>query len=76
MAGGALVVPAHAVQSGREGTYVYVVDARNTAALRKVRVLFEHEGQSVVEGDIAEGEKVVVDGIVRLAPGLPLNILP
>ena len=76
MAGGALVVPAHAVQSGREGTYVYVADARNTAALRKVRVLFEHEGQSVVEGDIAEGEEVVVDGIVRLAPGLPLNILP
>lgn len=76
MVSGALLVPAHAVQSGREGAYVYVADADNKAVLRKVRLLFEHNGMAVLEGEIAEGERVVTDGLVRLAPGLALKILP
>jgi len=72
----ALVVPARAVQAGRDESYVYVVNPENQAVYRKLRVIFEYQGGSVVEGDIAEGDSVVVDGQVRLAPGVPVQILP
>lgn len=77
---GALVVPTRAVQSGRDGAYIYVADAPGKdgmprAAYRKVRPLFEHQGNTVLEGEVAEGDTVVVDGQVRLAPGLPMRVL-
>lgn len=71
----ALVVPTRAVQAGRDESYVYIVDEDGRAAYRKVNILFENNGLSVLEADIKPGDKVVVDGQVRLSPGLPVNIL-
>ena len=70
----ALTVPSRAVQSGREESYVYLVDKDSRAVYRKIKVLFEHQGISVVEGELAEGDRVVVDGQVRLVPGLAVHI--
>ena len=71
----ALVVPSRAVQSGRDERYVYLVDAEGRAVYRPVTPLFEHEGETVVGEGLAPGDRVVVDGQVRLAPGLPVKIL-
>ncbi|SDF18115.1 efflux RND transporter periplasmic adaptor subunit [Desulfovibrio legallii] len=71
----ALSLPTRAVQSGREGPYVYVADAQQRAAYRKVTPLFEYRDATVVEGDLREGEAVVVEGQVRLAPGLPVRVV-
>lgn len=70
----ALVVPSRAVLAGRDERYVYLVDADGRAAYRKVAPLFEHEGSTVLEG-LKEGDRVVLDGQVRLAPGVPVKIL-
>lgn len=70
-----LTVPSRAVQSGRDESYVYVVDKDNHAVYRAVKPLFEHKGISVVEGSLAEGEQVVIEGQVRLAPGLPVKVV-
>ena len=70
----AQVVPSRAVQAGRDERYVYVVDGEGRAVYRPVRPLFEHEGTTVVEG-VAPGDRVVVDGQVRLAPGVPVKVL-
>ena len=70
-----LTVPSRAVQSGRDESYVYVVDKDNHAAYRAVKPQFEHKGVSVVEGSLAEGEQVVIEGQVRLAPGLPVKVV-
>ncbi len=75
MGGNVLTVPSRAVQSGRDESYVYVVDAKKNAAYRPVKVLFEHKDISVVEGSVAEGDMVVVEGQVRLAPGLPVKVV-
>lgn len=64
MARQALTVPSRAVQFGREESYVYLVGKDDRAVYRKVKVLFEHQGVSVVEGELAEGDRVVVDGQV------------
>lgn len=71
----ALVIPSRALQSGRDESYVYVVDDEGRAQYKKVGVLFESSGKSAVSGDLEPGEKVVVEGQVRLAPGVPVNIL-
>lgn len=55
--GNALTVPSRAVLSGREESYVYLIDPENRAVYRKVKVLFEHRGRSVVEGELREGDQ-------------------
>ena len=70
----AVVIPAVAVQAGRNESYVYVADAAATAQYRKVRVDFEADGAAVVGEGLEPGERVVVKGQVRLAPGVPLDI--
>jgi multidrug efflux system membrane fusion protein len=66
---GAVVVPSQAVQTGSQGLFAYVVGQDNTVQLRKVRTGLSHGGYVVVEEGVAPGERVVVDGHLRLTPG-------
>uniref|UniRef100_B8DLT8 Efflux transporter, RND family, MFP subunit n=1 Tax=Nitratidesulfovibrio vulgaris (strain DSM 19637 / Miyazaki F) TaxID=883 RepID=B8DLT8_NITV9 len=66
---GAVVVPAQAVQTGSQGLFAYVVVQDNTVQLRKVRTGLAHDGQVVIEEGVAAGERVVIDGHLRLTPG-------
>ncbi len=65
----ALVVPAEAVQTGQTGQYVFVVKPDNTADLHAVTVDRILDGQAVIRTGLAAGEKVVVEGQMRLGPG-------
>src|SRR5690606_27131681 len=66
---GAVVIPGAAVQRGAPGTYVYVVRADDTVALRPVS-LGPADGQRIVvhEG-VPAGDPAVVDGVRNLAGG-------
>lgn len=66
---GAVVVPSQAVQTGSQGLFAYVVGQDNTVQLRKVRTGLSHGGYVVVEEGVTPGERVVVDGHLRLTPG-------
>lgn len=70
----AIVIPSRAVLTGRGESYVYIVDADRKAQYRTVNVTLESEGQSVISDGLKEGEIVVDDGQVRLAPGIPVEI--
>ena len=72
----AIVVPSRALQTGPDGQFVYVVKADMTAEARKV-VALRSEGDLTVlaEGALAKGERVVVRGALRLAPGIKVNIV-
>ncbi|MBQ3060401.1 MAG: efflux RND transporter periplasmic adaptor subunit [Desulfovibrio sp.] len=74
MAQNAMSVSSRAVLTGRDESYLYVAGQDGRAQYRRVKVLFEHAGRSVLEGELTPGELVVVEGQVRLAPGLPLDI--
>jgi multidrug efflux system membrane fusion protein len=64
-----VVVPTSAVQTGPQGDYVIVVAADRTATVRPISVLFEHENEAIVSSGLKEGESVVVEGHLRVAPG-------
>ena len=71
---GALVVPTEAVQTGQAGTFVYVIGADDTVAVRAVAVRRTYRQWSVLEKGVAVGERVVTDGQLRLAPGAKVAI--
>jgi multidrug efflux system membrane fusion protein len=72
----AVVVPSRAVQTGQQGTYVYVVTQDTKADFRKVTVGDSVDGMTIIEDGLAPDEKVVTDGHLRVRPGSPLKIAP
>jgi multidrug efflux system membrane fusion protein len=68
-----VVVPAAALQAGQQGRSVYVV-ADGKAVYRPVLVAFERAGEAVIAEGVAAGEQVVIDGQLRLAPGLKVEV--
>jgi multidrug efflux system membrane fusion protein len=70
----ALVVPSKAVQTGQQGTYVFVVQADGTAASRPVTVGRTVGDAVVVQHGLEAGERVVADGQSRLAAGAKVRV--
>jgi len=63
----ALVVPAQAVMSGQQGTYVFVVSTQDsTAHVRPVTVARSNDSIAVIHSGITAGDVVVTDGQLRL----------
>jgi multidrug efflux system membrane fusion protein len=70
----ATVIPTAAVQSGQQGTYVYVIKADKTVELRPVSIARTHGDDSIVGTGVKPGETIVLDGQLRLIPGSRVSI--
>jgi membrane fusion protein (multidrug efflux system) len=72
----AIVVPQLAVQQGNNGHLVYVVNASNVAEIRPV-VVGDYYGDKdiVIQQGLAKGDRVVVDGVLKVVPGQPVAIV-
>ena len=70
----ALVIPNQAMQTGQDGTYVYVVDADRKADVRPITIGLRGESDLVVDKGLSEGEIVVTQGQLRLAPGMRVSV--
>ncbi|CAA7626533.1 efflux RND transporter periplasmic adaptor subunit [Magnetospirillum sp. UT-4] len=68
----AVTVPAEAVQTGQQGNYVFVPGADNRAELRPVTIDRIVDGVAVIAKGLAAGDKVVVEGQMRLAAGIAI----
>jgi multidrug efflux system membrane fusion protein len=66
----AVTVPPAAVQRGPQGLYAYVLDQDNHAVLRQVILAYEDDSVAAIASGIAPGDKIVVSGQSRLAPGI------
>lgn len=64
----ATVVPTKAIQTGQQGEYVYVVTPQSTAESRPVVTAGTYKNLSIVSSGLEAGQKVIVDGQVRVAP--------
>jgi multidrug efflux system membrane fusion protein len=69
----AIVVPAHAIITTQQGSYVYVVKANNTVEQRTVVPIRTIVDDTVVEKGVKPGETIVVDGQINLIPGSPVE---
>ncbi|HYA16925.1 MAG TPA: efflux RND transporter periplasmic adaptor subunit [Bryobacteraceae bacterium] len=64
----AIVVPNEAVQTGQDGTFVYVVKDDRTVAMRPVVTGPRVDQDLVIERGLEPGDTVVTEGQLRLAP--------
>ena len=70
----ALVVPASAVVSGQQGSFVFVIQPDSSAVTRPVKVDRTAGDISIVSGDVKPGDRVVTDGQLRLRQGSKVQI--
>jgi len=70
----AIMVPQVAVMQGPNGKFVFVVGADNTAQPKPVQVGDWYGDQWIINSGLQAGDRVVVDGAVRLRPGAPVQI--
>jgi len=66
----AVVTPSTALQNGPNGQYVFIVKPDATVELRDVKVARTEGDNAVVAAGLEPGDKVVVAGQLRLAPGV------
>ncbi|MGH9363103.1 MAG: efflux RND transporter periplasmic adaptor subunit, partial [Thermoanaerobaculia bacterium] len=71
----AILVPQRAVQQGQQGKFVYVVGADGKAALRPVTVGDWLGKEWIVESGLAAGDRVIVDGALKVQPGGPVQVV-
>jgi membrane fusion protein (multidrug efflux system) len=72
----AIVVSQLAVQQGSDGHLVYVVNARGVAEVRPV-VVGDYYGEKdiVIHQGLAKGDRVVVEGVLKVVPGQPGKVV-
>ena len=73
---GAIVVPKMAISQGPLGAFVYVVEPDNVARVRQVRLYRELPEGWIVRKGLAAGDRIVVDGVIRVRPGNPVRPVP
>jgi membrane fusion protein, multidrug efflux system len=70
-----VLVPHEAVNVGQAGSYVFVIGSDNKAEMRPVTVVYEDSFITALGSGLKAGERVVVDGQLRLSPGTPVSII-
>ncbi len=69
----AIVVPQRAVLEGPKGKFVYVVNAEGKAEPRPVTLGDWQDENWIVTAGVAPGDKVIVDGVMKIGPGAPVR---
>jgi multidrug efflux system membrane fusion protein len=71
---GVITIPSAALQRGSQGSFVYVVKEDNTVSVRPVKLGPADAERVAVESGLAEGERVVTDGMDRLREGARVQV--
>ena len=72
----ALLIPQRAVQELQGKTSVWVIDADNKAQSRDLRLGARIDSDWLVQEGLKAGERVVVEGVQKMKPGLVVNPTP
>ena len=71
----AILVPQQAVLQGAQGFFLWIMDANGKAQVRNVEV-GEWQGDNwFINKGLSPGDKVITDGIMRLAKGVPVKVV-
>lgn len=69
-----VLVPSRAVLTGQKGTYVFTVKPDNTVEIRQVETSTTYRDNSIIEKGLEAGERVVLDGQLRLVQGARVSV--
>jgi multidrug efflux system membrane fusion protein len=69
-----VIVPSAAVQRGASGTFVFVVKADHTVAMRVIKLGAQQGDRQAVTSGLNPGETVVTDGADRLRDGSEVTV--
>ena len=69
-----LSVPELAVQWGADGPYVWSADG-DRAKRSPVEMVRRVDGRMLIRGDVLEGQRVILEGIQSVRPGMKINDL-
>lgn len=72
---GAIVIPQRAVQQGPQGKFVFVVGGDGNAAIKPVEAGAWIGQDWIIESGLAAGDKVIVDGAIKVQPGAPVQVV-
>jgi membrane fusion protein (multidrug efflux system) len=70
----AVLVPQQAVLQGAQGFFVWIVDPEGRAQVRGVEAGDWQGDNWFISKGLAAGDRVIIDGIMRLAKGTPVKI--
>jgi len=70
----AIVVPQRAVLEGPTGKFVYTVNAESKAEPHPVEVGAWTEDGWILHSGIKAGDRIIVDGVMKIGPGAPVNV--
>jgi membrane fusion protein (multidrug efflux system) len=70
---GVILVPQRAVQVGTEGPTIFVVGEGDKVELRNVKATGWEGNQWLVEDGLRAGERIAVDGLQKLSPGITVK---
>jgi membrane fusion protein, multidrug efflux system len=77
---GVFLVPQIAVQTGEQGKFVFVAerdkDGKMIAAIKPIEVGSWHGESWVVLDGLKQGDKVIVDNLIKVRPGAPIQEKP
>ncbi len=70
----ALLVPQESIGIDQGQKFIYTVSGDGTVAYRRVQVgSLQDDGWRVVQGDLKAGEKVIVEGMIKVRPGMKVE---
>ena len=67
-----IMVPERAISTNQDKKFVYVVE-NGAAAYREVKLGESLEGRRIIEDGLQPGDQVIVDGVIRIRPGVPVS---
>jgi membrane fusion protein, multidrug efflux system len=70
-----LVIPKRAVMHGAQGSFVWTVDGNNQVAIAPVELGALAGNDVAVTAGLTPGARVIVDGILKVGPGAPVNAM-
>lgn len=68
-----ITVPEQALAQSPQGNLVFVVDEAGIARARPVDTEFTVKGRWVIRSGIKAGDRVIVEGLIRVRPDQPVN---
>ncbi|MEK7350856.1 MAG: efflux RND transporter periplasmic adaptor subunit [Nitrospirota bacterium] len=72
----AILIPQRAVMQGPQGSFVYVVGQDEKIDIRDVTASDWKGDQWLIDGGLKTGDRVVVNGLMKVGPGAPVKAIP